>query len=149
MRMYPGTGISCFHSSPPQYLVSDTENSSFHEAQIVSAAFACSSVVYDEKAQPSTAGFSFERLGYVPASMTGTTKATGCWKVNQLAKSNPYAPLLIIAVRGTASTGKESIVDNMVNLNGEQKDASFFSVSHWTQMSYHNQRVLLIYCNRD
>ena len=64
-------------------------------------------------------------------SVTGTAKAISFWDLdveNSLQKTarfenNEDFPAMVIAVRGSAS-----LVDHMVNANGQQRDAGFLFV---------------------
>lgn len=91
-----------------------------HEAEIVSTAFACAAAVYQPETIPSIPGIILEKEARIGASLGGTVKATDIYLARAVSEgpaSNPLLPMIVVAVRGTASR-----VDRMVNLNGESKD---------------------------
>ena len=92
-----------------------------HEAQIISAAWAGSAAIYEENAAPFLPGFEFERKAIIRPSIAGTTKATAIYLATasrfKVMDGSPLLPMLVIAIRGTASR-----VDKMVNMNGDSKE---------------------------
>jgi len=90
-----------------------------HEAEIVSIAFACAAGVYQPDLDPSVPGFTFEKESHIAPSIGGTVKATDIFIVKDSSpqtKTNPLLPVMVVAIRGTASR-----VDRIVNLNGESR----------------------------
>jgi hypothetical protein len=99
--------------------------STLSEAQLVLAANCCASVVYDPNGEASAPGLDFgSRRGYLAPSTAGTSKATGFWVLNQIGTGNILEPVVIVSVRGTAS-----VLDAMVNLNGQKQPAHLLIVS--------------------
>jgi len=73
------------------------------------------------------------------SSATGTVKAVSFWdleigsdaeKSANFKKTNNF-PAIVIAIRGSAS-----LLDHMVNANGERRDAGFFFVSAVDNLLY-------------
>jgi hypothetical protein len=99
----------------------------------------CAAAVYDSSVLPEDSGFSFERVKYVFASTSGTTKATAFTLVKQTVtepeetapEASPF-PLLVVAIKGTERT-----IDWIVNANSQPRDASalfvrlFFPACAW------------------
>ncbi|KAH0561982.1 hypothetical protein GP486_003311 [Trichoglossum hirsutum] len=112
-------------------------NCSSVEAEVVSAAFSCAAAVYDPESEPSIAGFACRRDAYIAPTAGGTVKATAVSLVERTSPASgggggggggrpasPLLPMLVVAVRGTASR-----VDRMVMLNGRSKDMGALLVS--------------------
>jgi hypothetical protein len=77
--------------------------------------------VYDPETESSVPGFTFEQENHINPSVGGTTKATSLCMVSRSqpatsTAANPFLPILVVAIRGTASS-----VDRMVNLNSKSK----------------------------
>ncbi|KFY27699.1 hypothetical protein V491_00774 [Pseudogymnoascus sp. VKM F-3775] len=92
------------------------------EAEIISIAWKCAAGAYDPTSNIQFDGLEFKLQNYIPPSIGGTTKATTFILVDKDASHqapNPFLPVLVIAVRGTASS-----VDHIVNINSQSKDAS-------------------------
>lgn len=95
----------------------------------MAASFACSAAVYETEQTLSVPGLDFHKEASISPSIGGTTKATEIFLVRESAtgssESNPLLPMIVVAIRGTASC-----VDRMVNLNGDSKElelvVSFF-----------------------
>lgn len=99
-----------------------TLHSSQSEAEVISIAWKCAAGVYDTSSDIRSDGFEFKLQNYVPSSTGGATKATAFTLVGTGASqkaSNPFLPVLVIAVRGTASS-----IDHIVNVNSQAKNAS-------------------------
>jgi hypothetical protein len=95
------------------------------EAQLVMAANACASVIYDADGEPSVPGLEFgPRQCYLTPSTTGTSKATGLWVLHESRAENIESPVIFVAVRGTAS-----VLDAVVNLHGQKQNAVSLLVS--------------------
>ncbi len=114
---------------PAQYLAEFAPSNSFistlSEARLVLAANRCASIIYDPNGEPRAPELNFgPRRGYLAPSTTGTCKATGFWVLNQIDTENVFGPLVIVSTRGTAS-----VLDVMVNLNGQKRPASSLIVS--------------------
>lgn len=65
-------------------------------------------------------GFVLEKESRIEPSIGGTVKATDIFIAKAAVgspRTNPLLPMMVVAVRGTASR-----VDRMVNLNGESKE---------------------------
>lgn len=104
---------------------SNASGSNLSEAQLLLAANCCASVVYDPEGEINAPGLNFgPRLDYLSPSRDGTSKATGFWLLKDIGIENIFGPALVISVRGTAS-----VVDAIVNLNGEKRPASSLIVS--------------------
>lgn len=89
------------------------------------AANCCASAIYDPNGEPNAPGLDFgSRRGYLAPSTAATAKATGFWVLNQIGTGNIFGPVVIVSVRGTAS-----VLDAMVNLNGQKLPASSLIVS--------------------
>ncbi|RAH70136.1 alpha/beta-hydrolase [Aspergillus aculeatinus CBS 121060] len=73
----------------------------------------------------------------VTPSINGTVKAATFTTVDlqEISNGNELLPVLVIAIRGTAST-----VDHIVNINSKPHDASHFIVSQW--FCLHSRRKL-------
>jgi hypothetical protein len=106
-------------------------NSTRHEAEIVTAAFSCALAVYEPNTIPSLPGFIFKKEASISPSIGGTTKATEIYVVKRIIDgapdSNSLLPMLVIAIRGTASR-----VDSMVNMNGDSRELDIFVSSNFT-----------------
>jgi hypothetical protein len=103
----------------------DDSISNLSEAQLLVAANCCASIVYDPAVEANCPGLKFApRLAYLNASKDGTFKATGFWLLENVGIGNVFGPAIVIAIRGTAS-----VVDAIVNLNGEKQSASSLIVS--------------------
>ncbi|KAK6359960.1 hypothetical protein TWF696_001083 [Orbilia brochopaga] len=99
------------------------------EAELIAFAWDCSLDVYGaatskSAAQPDlVAGAGATKLELsIPCSVTGDIKATNCTvftPAKQPGDGDVRSPYLVIAIRGSAGT-----LDNIVNLNGEPRDAS-------------------------
>jgi hypothetical protein len=86
----------------------------------VSIAFACAAAVYQPETRPDVPGFVLEKESRIEPSIGGTVKATNIFIARaavESAEANAMLPMMVVAVRGTASR-----VDRMVNLNGESKE---------------------------
>jgi hypothetical protein len=121
-----GSGLSSLISYSTS--LANLSTSSLHEAEIVSIGFACAAAVYDPEPSPLVPGFAIEQVKIITPSIGGTTKAASFAIVTRSERSqtesNPFLPMLVVSVRGTAS-----IVDKMVNLNGTPKDMGPLVVS--------------------
>ncbi|KAF8459250.1 Alpha/Beta hydrolase protein, partial [Kalaharituber pfeilii] len=107
------------------------------EADMVSIAMKMSDAAYDNEREPEEEGFRLEKQWYIPATVTGTTKATTFTIVNpkneststeaaRNSKDEGGFPLLVIAVKGSRSA-----VDWMVNSNGTPRSVGdFCNLSH-------------------
>src|SRR5438067_1709396 len=99
--------------------------STLSEAHLLLAANCCASIIYDPNGEPRSPELDFgPRRGYLAPSTGGICKATGFWVLNQIGTDNIFGPLVIVSIRGTAS-----VVDSMVNLNGQKQPASSLIVS--------------------
>jgi hypothetical protein len=116
---YQKIGIGQFAPMQTRGTVTKSHQSSFHDAEIICAAFACAAAVYDTEEKPSVPGLSFEREEYITSSTFGTIKATSITLVRRsaFARHEHFLPMLVVAIRGTASR-----VDHMVNLNGDSRE---------------------------
>ena len=123
---YQKIGIGQFAPIQTGGTVTESHRSSFHDAEIICAAFACAAAVYDTEDKPSVPGLSFEGEEYITSSTFGTIKATSITLVRRsaLARHEHFLPMLVVAIRGTASR-----VDHMVNLNGNSRELNIL-VSH-------------------
>lgn len=87
----------------------------------MAASFACAAAVYESDQTLSVPGLSFHKEASINPSTEGTTKATDIFLVKESAiersGSNSLIPMVVIAIRGTASW-----VDRMVNLNSDNKE---------------------------
>lgn len=107
--------------------------SSRAEAEVLAVALAGSVAVYDPETVPSVPGFSFRQEAHISPSVGGTTKATSFTLVSRSnpaerfapAVANSLLPMLVVAVRGTASS-----VDRMINLNGKSRNMESFLVRY-------------------
>jgi hypothetical protein len=95
--------------------------STSQEAEVVSMAFACAAAAYQPDVLPAVPGFEILKESHIAPSIGGTVKATDMFfvkrSVTEGGTANPLLPMIVVAVRGTASR-----VDRMVNLNGESKE---------------------------
>lgn len=99
-----------------------TMHSSQSEAEVISIAWECAAGVYYPTSDIRSDGFEFNVQNYVPSSTGRAIKATAFTLVDTGASqkaSNPFLPVLVIAVRGTASR-----MDHIVNVNSRPKNAS-------------------------
>lgn len=105
--------------------------SSNETAHLLNLAFKCAAAVYEPNSQPRSDGFKFSLREAVKSSATGTVKAASFWDLGVVCdaqnpvifEKNDHFPAMVIAIRGSAS-----VVDHMVNANGERRDAGFFFV---------------------
>lgn len=105
------------------------------EAEFIDIAWKCSLAVYNPTCTIQSETIDFKVQNYFLPSAGGTTKAVSFTLVNTTVsamESKSFFPVLVVAVRGTAST-----VDGMVNANNSARDASklfvcntFLSFSH-------------------
>ncbi|KAJ6260736.1 hypothetical protein Dda_4965 [Drechslerella dactyloides] len=113
------------------------------EAELIALAWDCSLNVYGPTAPKTNAdlanAFGLTKLQLsIPCSITGDTKATNCTiftPTKQPGDGDVRSPYLIIAIRGSAGT-----FDNIVNLNGEPRDASplfAFGGIDYTSVTFH------------
>jgi hypothetical protein len=110
--------------------------SSQFEAEVISIAWKCAAAVYDPTSDIRSDGFEFKMRNYIPSSIGRATKATAFTLVDKASSqqtSNPFLPVLVIAVRGTASN-----IDHIVNVNSQAKNASCLFVCRSVQS--HNRR---------
>jgi hypothetical protein len=118
---YQKIGIGQFFPLQVGDTVTESHLSSFHDAEIICAAFACAAAVYDREENPSIPRLSFEGKEYITPSASGTIKATSITLVKRSAFTGAghehFLPMLVVAIRGTASR-----VDHMVNLNGDSRE---------------------------
>lgn len=99
-------------------------------AQLVSVAWKCSAAVYSLNNElPETEYCRFHADFADTASLGGTVKAVattivrGAPQAGSTESENAYFPVLVVAIRGSAS-----MVDHMVNANGRPTAASHFVV---------------------
>ncbi|KAF3902076.1 hypothetical protein ABW21_db0200865 [Orbilia brochopaga] len=115
------------------------------EAELIGLAWDCSLDVYcpatpkaNGQADLANAAGVTKLALSIPCSMTGDTKATSCTiftPAKQPGDGDVRSPYLIIAIRGSMGT-----LDNIVNLNGEPRDASLLFVadgSAYTAVTFH------------
>ena len=114
-----GHGIS-FKSVSTYLSLTDLSNQS--EAEVISIAWKCALAVYNPTCAIRSETVDFKVQDYVVPSAGGSTKAVSFTLVNRTVspdETNPFFPVLVVAVRGTAS-----IMDGMVNANNQARDAS-------------------------
>lgn len=99
-----------------------TDLSNQFEAEVIAIAWKCSLAVYDPTCTIQSETIDFKVQGYVVPSAGGSTKAVSFTLVNTTVspdESKSFFPVLVVAVRGTAS-----IVDGMLNANNHARNAS-------------------------
>jgi hypothetical protein len=102
---------------PLFFMWSNVPISTLNEARLIFAANCCASVIYNRDEQPKASGIDFgPSQGYLAPSATGTSKATGFWVLDKRGTENMFGPVVIVSIRGTAS-----VLDAMVNLNGQKQ----------------------------
>lgn len=104
-----------------------TNDSTRDEAELISIAWKCTVSVYDQSSGIISDGSDFKTVRSIQPSIGGGIKATAISVITRDASNervNPILPLLVVAVRGSASN-----VDHMVNANGTPRPAAQLFVS--------------------
>jgi hypothetical protein len=104
------------------------------EAAIINLAWKVSAAVYQPNRAIADDAFVVEELLYTTPSLSGTVKGTTITLISQSspeAVPNQFLPLVIVAMRGTAS-----VVDRMVNANSQPQDASWLFVLTFFPFSF-------------